>query len=143
MARLVSWRGVTFTWPFSNFTSTSSCAMKDNWPFGPFIFTVCPSTVAVTPDGIVTGFLPIRDMRPFSSEHRKENLAAHIRVARVVVSHDSLRRRQHRNAEPVVDARQVLHRGVDPPTGLGDALDLADHGFAVEIFQFDLELAAP
>ena len=23
-ARLVSWRGATFTWPFSNFTSTSS-----------------------------------------------------------------------------------------------------------------------
>src|SRR5579859_1763165 len=115
MARLVSWRGATFTWPFSNFTSTSSWTTKESWPFGPFIFTVCPSTVAVTPDGIVTGRLPMRDMvyRPFS-EHREENFAAHIRVARVVVSHDSLRRRQHRNAETVVHARQVLHRGVNP-----------------------------
>jgi hypothetical protein len=26
---------------------------------------VCPSMLAVTPAGIVTGFLPIRDMSPF------------------------------------------------------------------------------
>src|ERR1700736_2581882 len=77
-----------------------------------------------------------------SSEHREENFAAHIRVARGVVSHDSLRRRQHRNAETVVHARQVLHRGVNPPTRLRDPLDLANDGLAVEIFQLDLELAA-
>src|SRR5437660_12471824 len=78
-----------------------------------------------------------------SSEHREENFAAHIRVARVVVGHDSLRRRQHQNAEAVVHARQVLHRGVNPPSRLRYPLDLADHRLAVEIFQLDLELAAP
>src|SRR5205823_12252704 len=105
--------------------------------------TVCPSTLAVTPDGIGTGRLPTRDMalNP-SSEHREENFAAHIRVTRGVVSHDSLRRRQYRNAETVVHPRQVLHRGVNPPARLGDPLNLANDGLAVEIFQLDLELAA-
>src|SRR3954466_7634613 len=117
--------------------------MKESVPLGPFTFTVCPSTVAVTPDGIGTGRLPTRDMLYPFSEHREENFAAHIRVARVVVSHDSLRRRQHRNAETVVDPRQVLHRGVYAPAGLRHPLDLADDGLAVEIFQLNLELAAP
>src|ERR1700736_4790481 len=77
-----------------------------------------------------------------SSEHREENFAAHIRVARVVVSHNSLRRRQHRNSETVVHARQILHRGVNPPPRLRYPLDLANHRLAVEILQLDLKLAA-
>jgi hypothetical protein len=36
--------------------------VNDNSPFGPFIFTVWPATVAVTLDGTGTGFLPMRDM---------------------------------------------------------------------------------
>src|SRR3954471_5578216 len=140
-ARLVSTRGATLTAPFSNFTSTSSCTTNCSWPFGPFILTVCPSTVAVTPDGTVTGLLPIRDMVDLS-EHRKENFAAHIRVARVVVSHDSLGCRQNGNAETIVDPRQVLDRGVNPSPGLRDPLDFADDRLAIEIFQLDLELAA-
>src|SRR6185437_3349051 len=83
-----------------------------------------------------------RDMTIPSSEHREENFAAHIRVTRFVVSHDSLGCRQNRNSETVVDARQVLHRGVNAASRLGDALDLADHGLAVKILQLDLELAA-
>src|SRR6476659_10693069 len=116
--------------------------MNGSWPFGPFILTVCPSTVAVTPDGIVTCRLPIRYMTDPSSEHRKENFAAHIRVARLVVGHNSLRRRQHRNSQTVIDARQVLHRGVNPPPRLRYPLDLADYRLAVEILQLDLKLAA-
>src|ERR1700755_941675 len=96
---------------------------------------VWPSTLAVTPDGIVTGRLPIRDMaRIPSSEHREENFTAHIRVARVVVGHDSLRRRQHRNSEPVVHARQVLDRGVNPPPRLRYPLDLANDRLPLEKF---------
>src|SRR5215471_9009230 len=85
----------------------------------------------------------MRDMAFPYLEHREENFAAHIRVARLVVGHDSLRRRQHRDAETVVDPRQVLHRSVDAPAGLGDPLDLADDRLAIEIFQLDLELVAP
>src|SRR6202140_4138596 len=77
-----------------------------------------------------------------SSEHREENFAAHVGVTRLVVSHNSLRRRQNRNAETVVHARQVLDRGVNPPPRLRYPLDLANHRLAVEIFQLDLELAA-
>src|SRR5262249_54339833 len=44
-----------------DFTSTWSGQVKDSSPFGPFIFTACPSTVAVTPAGTTTRFLPMRD----------------------------------------------------------------------------------
>src|ERR1700751_3287791 len=81
------------------------------------------------------------DQKSFS-EHREEDFAAHIRVARGVVSHDPLRRRQHQNAESIVDPRQVPYRGVDATPGLGDPLDLADDRLAVEILQLDLDLAA-
>ena len=37
-------------------------AVKDNSPFGPFIFTVWPLTEAVRPDGMTTGFFPMRDI---------------------------------------------------------------------------------
>src|SRR6185437_16282492 len=77
-----------------------------------------------------------------SSEHREENFAAHVRFTRFVVGHDSLRRRQHRNSKPVVHPRQVLDRGVNPTPRLRYPLDLANNRLAVEIFQFDLELAA-
>src|SRR4051812_45333698 len=76
-----------------------------------------------------------------SSEHGEENFAAHVGVTRLVVSHDSLRRRQHGNAEPVIYARQILHRGIDSPPRLGHPLDFANDRLAVEIFQLDLELA--
>src|ERR1700679_2817517 len=77
-----------------------------------------------------------------TSEHREENFAAHIRFTRFVVSHNSLRRRQYRNAETIVHARQVLYRGVNPPPRLRNPLDLANDGLAVEILQLDLKLAA-
>ena len=59
---MVSSRGFT-SMPVAPFlTSICSGQVKDSSPFGPFIFTVCPSTVAVTPAGTGTGFLPMRDM---------------------------------------------------------------------------------
>jgi hypothetical protein len=36
--------------------------------------------------------------------------------------------------------RDVAHRSVNPAARLGDALDRADHRFAIEIFQLDAEL---
>src|SRR5215831_12664713 len=86
----------------------------------------------------------MRDMAEKSPlEHREEYLAADVRLARVMVGHDSLRRRQYRDAKTIVDPWQVLDGSVDPPSGLGDPLDLADHRLAVEIFQLDLEFVAP
>src|SRR5690348_3637992 len=135
-ARLVSLRGSTFTAPLSIFTVTSSGSTTCSWPLGPLTLTVCPSTFAVTPDGIGTGFLPIRDMAfPCSRalEHRAEDFAADILVARIVVRHHAFRRGEDRDAEAVVDARQRLHRRVDATAWLRHAFDLADHRRAVEI----------
>ena len=59
-----------------------------------------------------------------------------------MIRHHALRGREDRNAEAVIDPRQVLHRHIDPAAGLGDAGNLADHRRPVEIFQLDLELVA-
>src|SRR4029079_18109529 len=67
-AFLVSSRGFT-SMPCAPFlTSISSGHVKESSPFGPFIFTAWPSTVAVTPAGTTTGFLPMRDIvKPYLS----------------------------------------------------------------------------
>src|SRR5258707_339388 len=48
-------------------------------------------------------------------EDRAEDFSAHIVVARIVIGHYALGGGQDRNAEPVVDSRQGLHGGIDPP----------------------------
>src|SRR5712691_2518481 len=116
-ARLVSLFGLTVTPPASSLAATSSCSTSSAAPLGPFIFTVWPSTLAVTPEGIGTGFLPMRDM-PVPLEHRTEDLAAHIGVAGGVVRHHPLGGRNDGNAEAVVDARQILHRSIDAASRL-------------------------
>src|ERR1700751_5854325 len=142
-ARLVSLRGSTLMLPLSSLATTSAASTSSRAPFGPFILTVWPSTLAVTPDGIATAFLPIRDMIvPFVSEHREQDLAAAIGVARGVIRHHALRGRHDGDAEAVVDARQVAHRRVDAPAWLRHAGDLANHRGAVEILELDLDLAA-
>src|SRR5689334_15448855 len=143
-ARLVSLRGSTLIEPLSSLAETSAGSTSSRAPFGPFIFTVWPSTLAVTPDGMATAFLPIRDMVVASvSEHRAQDLAADIGVARGVIRHHALRRGDDRDAEAVVDARQPLSRRIDPPARLRHAGNLADHRRAVEILELDLDLAAP
>ena len=54
-------------------------------------------------------------------EHLTEDFAADIGVARLGVRHHAPRRRQDGDAEAVIDARQVLDLGIDPPARLGDA----------------------
>src|SRR5216683_567720 len=147
-ARLVSARGSTRTSPFSTLASTSPCSTSDSAPFGPFTVTVWPSTLAVTPEGMATGFFPTRDMALVSRsagsrlEHGAENLSAHVVLAGIVIGHHALGRGQDRDAQPVIDAREGFHRGVDPPPRLRHPRNLADHRLAVEIFQLDLELPA-
>src|SRR5215467_1947033 len=140
-ARLVSERGSTLTPPFSIFTTMSSGTTYCRAPFGPFILTVWPSMLAVTPDGTETAFLPMRDMT-VPLEHRAEDLAAHIGVAGGMVRHHAFGGRDDCHAEAVVDARQFLRRRIDAAPRLGDALDDANDRRAVEILKLDLELGA-
>src|SRR4030088_1517151 len=150
-ARLVSARGSTLTSFFSTLASTSPCSTSESAPLGPFTLTTWPSTLAVTPEGMATGFFPTRDMvidpgsliRWSGLKHRAEDLSADIVVARVVIGHDALGRRQDRDPQPVVHARQRLHRGIDSPPRLRHPRNLADDRRAVEIFQLDLELLVP
>src|SRR5262245_11100277 len=141
-ARLLSLRGSIWIAPLSIVAATSSCSISCRVPFGPFTLIVWPCTLAVTPAGIATALLPIRDMVSLASEHRTEDFATDVLVARLVVGHDALRRRHDGDAEAVVDARQRLHRGIHPAARLRHPRDLADHGRAVEILQLDVELGA-
>src|SRR6478609_11006684 len=141
-ARWVSLRGVIVMLPPSTSAPTSPCTTSCMAPFGPFTLTVWPSTLAVTPAGIGTGFFPTRDMACFLRprlEHRAEDFAADIGVARIVIGHHAFRRGEDRDTETVIHSRQRLHRRVDPPAGLRHPGDLADHRGAVEIFQLDIE----
>src|SRR5579862_6907762 len=144
-ASLVSLRGSTLTPSAPTLTRTSPCSTSCMAPLGPFTLTVWPSTLAVTPEGTATGFFPTRDMAcsSVSLEYRAEDLPAHIGVAGIVVGHHALGGGQDRHAQAVVDPRQIPHRGIDPPAGLGDPGNLPDHRLAVEIFQLDLELRLP
>src|SRR5215467_5640476 len=139
-ARRVSVRGSILMAAPSTRASTSSCSTSESAPLGPFTLTVWPSTPAVTPDGTATAFLPMRDITRSRLEHRAQNFAADVRLARVVVGHDALRGRHDGDAEAVVDARQILDRGVHPPARLRHPRNVADYRRAVEILQLDLEL---
>ncbi len=76
--------------------------------------------------GTATGFFSdTRHDKIAPLEHREEDFAANIGVASLVIGHDALRRRQNGHTEAVVDARQVLHRRINPAARLRDTLDFA------------------
>src|SRR5271166_1168905 len=146
-ARFSSLCGWTCTAPASIEIDTSSGAVNLSSPLAPLTAIVWPSTLAVTPEGMGTGFLPIRDMTQFRffggpSEDGAEDFAADIVLAGGVVGHDALRRRDNRDAEAVADARHCVDGRIDAAARLRHALDLADDRLVVEIFQLDLELRA-
>src|ERR1700722_5610425 len=137
MARALvdSSRGVKCSAPSFWATSISSMTVQESSPFGPLTDTVWPSSVTVTPAGMVMGFLPIRDM---ALVHAQEDFAADIGVAGGVVRHDALGRRQDRDPKAVLDRLQVPDRRIDPPARLGDPGDLGDHRLPAEIIPLDL-----
>src|SRR5260370_33641722 len=120
--------GSTWTAPPSMESATSCGAVNLSSPLAPLTAIVCPSSLAVTPVGMTMGFLPIRDMACFRffaapSEDGAEDFAANIVVARGVVGHDALRRRDDRNAEAVADTRHGINGYIDATAGLRHALD--------------------
>src|SRR5439155_21226848 len=94
-------------------------------PFGPWTLTVFPSTVTVTPAGMATGSLPIRDIVPPLPDEGDE-LATGARLPRLAVCHQAFRRAEDRDAEPVPHARNLGRADVAAKTGRRHALQLAN-----------------
>src|SRR5215207_4321491 len=76
------------------------------------------------------------------SEDLAEHFAADVALARLVVGHDTLGRRQNGGAEPIGHARHGVDGGVDAPARLRHPLDGADHRLAVVVLELDRELGA-
>src|SRR5690349_2744836 len=131
--------GVNVTPSSPTLASTSGTSVTFSSPFGPFTLTVLPSTVAVTPFGNATGFLPIRDIMR-SLEHLAEDFAAHILLASVRVGHHALRRGDDRHAKTLAMGLEFLHRRINPATRRRHALQLADHRLALVVLEFDFDL---
>src|SRR6185312_4945354 len=138
-ARLVSLRGATVTLPSATVASTSPCTVSDSEPSEPLAVSTWPARSTVTPLGMTTGFLPMRDIGP-SSEYPAQHLAADLGDAGFAVRHDPARGRQDGDAQAVIDPRQVGELGIDAAAGLRHARDLADHRLAIDVFQLDLQL---
>src|SRR3546814_5778049 len=140
-ACLESFAGVTQTLPSSILVSTWSLMASLSSPSLPLAENVLSASRTSTPSGTATGFLPTRDIT-VSSEHAAQDLAADFGSARLTVGHHATRRRQDRNAEPVIDARQVGDLRVDPPAGLRHPGDLADDRLTLVVLQLDVKLVA-
>src|SRR5260370_14666703 len=105
-ARFVSLFGAIVTAPSAIVAVTSLLTRRLNVPRLPLAISFWSASSTVTPAGITTGFLPIRDIS-ISSEHPAQHLAADLGDARFIVRHDPARGRQDRNAQPVIDPGQI------------------------------------
>src|SRR5580704_6613794 len=135
--------GTIVTAPSATVAVTSLLIARVSLPLPPLTVSTSPARLAWTPAGIVTGCLPTRDMvgsQSLGSKDATQHLAAHLGGAGLVVRHDAARRRQDRDAEPVIDPRQVDQLRIDPAAGLRHARNLADHRLAIDIFELDFEL---
>src|SRR5712692_9566226 len=141
-ARFDSSFGAIVTAPSAIVAVTSLLTARESVPSAPLAVRIWPARSTATPSGIATGCLPIRDivLFPYASEHSAQDLAADLGGAGLVVRHDPARGRQDRYAEPVIDPRQLKELRINPPPRLRHARNLANHRFAVDIFQLDLEL---
>src|ERR1700748_2679786 len=99
-ARLLALFALTQTLPSSTDVSTSSVVSSFSSPSLPFTVRTLPASVAVTPCGMATGYLPTRDiatlpleigLQKLVSEHLAENLAADIGLARLLIRHSAPR----------------------------------------------------
>src|SRR5271169_6423727 len=109
-ARLLSLFGAMVTAPSAIVAVTSPLTGSVSLPLLPVTVSTWSARATWTPAGIATGFLPIRDMAfssPLASKHPAEDFAADLGGAGLAIRHHAARRRQDRDAEPVIDPRQV------------------------------------
>src|ERR1700730_12406169 len=81
---------------------------------------------------MTTRILPMRDTA-LSSPHVAEDFAAQTGLARLLVRHDSLRRRDDGDPEASQDRGDRVDWSVDPPSGARDALDSHDDGLPLGV----------
>src|SRR5437867_145985 len=117
----------------SRASARSGCTVR---LISPFTVIRRPSSWAVTPLGMGTGFLPMRDMGGPLPDHR-EQLAAYAGGACFAIRHEPLRRREDRHAEAVLDARDLARLDVAAQAWRGHALQLADHRGVVVILEVE------
>src|SRR4029078_11567436 len=99
-------------------------------PLGPLTTSMPFSSVAVTPLGTATGFLPMRDIRtpppalrrrhsatPRGHPHPAPHSAAHILSARFGIRRDAARGRDDDRAEAVADTRELARGRIDAAAG--------------------------
>src|SRR6185437_2330798 len=129
--------------------------------------TVFVWTVYLTPLGSVMGFLPIRDIvkilfglrvprsqKPLVPLQRcelkvrggelpnyAENLAANTLTARLTSGHDTLRSRHNRDAQPALNAANLILADVHTAAGARNALQVADDSLIVRaVLQVNAQL---
>src|SRR5437016_2030018 len=137
-------RGATVTPCSPTLASTSFASLTLNSPLGPFTRTDCPSTVALTPFGSETGFLPIRDISKLrssaASEHAADHFPAHVFFAGARVRHHALRRGDDRKTKAAAVRTQITHRGVYTSPRRRDTLQLANDRPPFVILELNLKL---
>src|SRR3954470_20966344 len=108
-------------------------------PLGTFTVTRRSSTLTSTPDGTVTGSLPMRDMlcstflwsRGVRLPDVGEDFPAHALLVRLAVGQQALARRDDRDAQAAEHLRQAGVLGVDPQARLANPADAGDGALAV------------
>src|SRR5262249_16224365 len=95
-------------------------------PLGPSALTRPFSTWTLTPWGIATGFLPIRDLVSLVRDVGEE-LAADVVFTRLAVGQHTLGRRHDRHAHTAQNGRDLLVADVDPAPRRGHAHEPRDH----------------
>src|SRR5205809_2929440 len=121
----------------SRASARSGCTVRLISPFGPFTVIRRPSSWAVTPLGMGTGFRPMRDMGAASLPDHGEQLAADAGGACFAIRHEALRRREDRHPEAVLDARDLARLDVATQARRRHALQLADHRGVVVILEVE------
>src|SRR5262245_57777404 len=117
--------------PPSTLAVTPPSGGREGSPLGPLTLTTAPSAVAVTPCGMATGILPMRDMG--ASPDLAEDLAADAGGARLAVREHAPARRDDGDAEPVEHLGDRGDAAVLAAAGPRDAADPGDDGVAVRV----------
>src|SRR5690554_6131841 len=151
---LVSLGRSTRTWPASCRTIVSYKSSQLSSPFGPFTFTIAPSTSTPTPDGSVIGFLPIRDKdnTPFSDSTLARG-DAHVRALPDITEHFSANAlfasgfvrhyppgsRDDRYSQPPKHPGDLSFTNVDPETGFTDLFQSGNDPFFSVVLQVNFD----